>query len=164
MFNSLMLSYTRLPLALGEDGMLPSWMALKNRRGVPVVAIAVCGVAWALALSFTFERLIAIDLILYGASLILEFVALVVLRLKEPHLPRPFRVGSLTTTIAIGVGPTAMIVFAMYAARNERLAGIPALLFGLLVASAGPCFYWMSARFWGGRPRREVPVSDAGGG
>ena len=32
------------------------------------------------ALSFTFERLISIDLVLYGGALILEFVALVVLR------------------------------------------------------------------------------------
>ena len=39
-----------------------------------------------------FERLIIIDILLYGASLSLEFVALVVLRIREPELPRPFRV------------------------------------------------------------------------
>ena len=163
MFNALMLSYTRLPLTLAEDGMLPSWMAIKNRRGVPVLAIGICGLAWALALRFTFERLISIDLMLYGASLILEFIALVVLRIKEPNLERPFRVGNLAMAIAMGVGPTAMIVFAMYAARDERLAGMPALLFALLVASAGPGFYWISGRIWGGRPPREVPVLDVSG-
>ena len=163
MFNALMLSYTRLPLTLAEDGMLPAWLTVKNRRGVPVMALVICGLAWALALRFTFERLISIDLMLYGASLILEFVALVVLRLKEPNLRRPFQVGNLATAIAMGVGPTAMILFAMYAARDQRMAGMPALLFGLLVASAGPCFYWMSGKFWGGQPRQEIPVMDVTG-
>ena len=35
---------------------------------------------WALTVNLTFERLISIDLVLYGGSLILEFVALVVSR------------------------------------------------------------------------------------
>jgi amino acid transporter len=161
MFNSLTLSYTRLPLSLAEDGLLPSWLAVKNRRSVPVWAVAACGVGWALALRFTFERLISIDLILYGASLILEFVALVVLRFREPDLPRPFRAGNLAMAIAIGAGPTAMILFAIYAARDERLAGMPALLFALLVAGVGPCTYWLSGKLWGGRPRPEIQGMDA---
>jgi len=40
-------------------------------------------------LKLPFERLISIDLILYGSSLILEFLALIFLRLREPELPRP---------------------------------------------------------------------------
>ena len=47
----------------------------------------ICGLAWALALNLPFERLISIDLILYGSSLLLEFVALIVLRIREPQLP-----------------------------------------------------------------------------
>jgi amino acid transporter len=161
MFNSLTLSYTRLPLSLAEDGLLPSWLAVKNRRGVPVWAVAACGVGWALALRFPFERLISIDLILYGASLILEFVALIVLRFREPDLPRPFRAGNLAMAIAIGAGPTAMILFAIYAARDERLAGMPALLFALLVAGIGPCTYWLSGKLWGGRSRPEIQGMEA---
>ena len=149
MFNVLMMSYTRLPMALAEDGMLPSWLARTNKKGVPVAAILVCGVAWALALRFTFERLISLDLILYGASLILEFVALAVLRHKEPDLARPFRIKGRGMAVVVGIPPTALILFAMYAARDERMAGMPALLFGALVAAAGPCFYWMSRRSWG---------------
>ena len=60
--------------------------------GVPWVSVLLCAVAWALALNLSFERLISIDLVLYGAALILEFVALVVLRLREPSLPRPFKI------------------------------------------------------------------------
>ncbi len=59
------------------------------------MAVLACAVAWALALRFSFERLISLDLILYGGSLILEFVALIALRIREPRLERPFYAGAL---------------------------------------------------------------------
>jgi amino acid transporter len=150
MFNALTMSYARLPVALAEDGMLPPSLSRRNRKGVPWVAVLVCATAWALALQFSFERLISIDLMLYGGSLILEFVALVVLRLREPNLARPFRAGNLATVIALGVMPTALIIYAAFSARDERMAHMPALLFGLLVALAGPVFYWISRGAWSG--------------
>ena len=142
MFNALMLSYTRVPYALAEEGLLPKFVALKTKAGVPWVSVLLCSVAWALALNLSFERLISIDLVLYGAALILEFIALVVLRMREPALPRPFRIpGGIWGTVAIGVGPTLLIVFALWAARAERVAGLPALVFAALVAAAGPLIY-----------------------
>jgi amino acid transporter len=144
MFNALTMSYARLPMVLAEDGMLPTVLAQKNRRNVPWVAVLACAVAWALALNFTFERLISIDLILYGSSLILEFVALVVLRLREPNLDRPFRIGNLVTVCVIGAVPTALIVYADVASRHEHMAHMPALVLGALIAACGPLFYWLS--------------------
>jgi amino acid transporter len=144
MFNALTMSYARLPMVLAEDGMLPSSIAARNRFGVPWVSVLLCASAWALALQFGFERLISIDLILYGASLILEFISLVVLRFREPDLERPFRAGSLATAIALGVIPTALIIFAAFVSRNQRMAHMPALAFGLLVAAAGPLLYGLS--------------------
>jgi amino acid transporter len=158
MFNALVLSYTRLPVALAEDSMLPHWFAARNRHGAPWISVVICGLAWALALRFTFERLISLDLILYGSSLILEFVALIVLRFREPGLARPFRAGSLATTFALGAGPTALIIFAMYAAHQERMAHMPALIFGLLVAAAGPILYLISCKAYG---RHSLPDTDA---
>jgi amino acid transporter len=149
MFNALVLSYTRLPMVLAQDGMLPPWLALKNRRGVPWVSVIVCGMAWAAALGFSFEELISIDLILYGSSLILEFVALAVLRFKEPDLPRPFRAGNLFLACTLGIPPALLILYVMYAARDERMAHMPALLFGLIIGLAGPVFYWISRKLWG---------------
>ena len=146
MFNALVMSYTRVPYALAEEGLLPKVMERKNRWGVPWVSVVVCSVGWALALRLSFERLISIDLVLYGAALVLEFVALVVLRVKEPALVRPFRVpGGLWTATAIGVGPSLLIAFALWAARGERVAGLPALGFAAIVAAAGPVVY-LSAR------------------
>ncbi len=141
MFNALMLSYTRLPLAMARDGMLPSWLATQNKKGVPVAAVLVCAIGWALALRFSFERLISIDLILYGGSLILEFVALIVLRIREPNLPRPFRAGSFPLACLLGIAPTLLIGYALYAARDEKAVHLPALLFALIIACVGPIGY-----------------------
>jgi amino acid transporter len=142
MFNALMMSYTRVPYALAEEGLLPKVVAWKTAAGVPAVSVVLCSVAWALALKLSFERLISIDLVLYGAALMMEFVALVVLRVKEPELVRPFKVpGGLRGTVAVGVGPTLLIAFALWAARGERVAGLPALGFAAIVAATGPLVY-----------------------
>jgi amino acid transporter len=145
MFNALMMSYTRVPYALAEEGMLPKVVAWRTRTGVPWVSVVLCSVGWALALQMSFERLISIDLVLYGGALVLEFVALVVLRIKEPGLARPFRVpGGLLGAVAIGVGPTLLIGFALWAARDERVAGLPALAFAGIVAAAGSLVYFVA--------------------
>jgi len=127
---------------MAEDGLLPHALQRRTKLGVPWVSVLLCAAIWALALNFTFERLISIDLVLYGASLLLEFVALVVLRRREPHLVRPFRVpGGMAGAIAAGVGPALLIAFALWAARNERVLGLNALLFSALVGAAGAVVY-----------------------
>jgi len=146
MFNALVMSYTRLPMAMAEDGMLPQVVAKRNSRGVPWVSVLLCGLAWALALNLPFERLISIDLVLYGTSLLLEFVALVVLRISEPDMPRPFRAGSLAFTCLLGAGPAALIGYALYASRDEKIIGsVSALLFSVSVGLLGPLLYWLTA-------------------
>ena len=124
MFNALMMSYTRLPYALAEEGLLPKVLARRTRAGVPWVSVLLCAVAWALALRISFERLISIDLVLYGAALLLEFVALLVLRVREPGLLRPFRVpGGMGVRSRRVWGRRLLIGFALWAARGERVAG-----------------------------------------
>jgi amino acid transporter len=152
-FNSLMLSYTRVPYAMAEDGLLPSALLRRNRYRVPWVSVACCATIWALALRLSFERLISIDLVLYGASLLLEFVALVVLRVREPALERPFRVpGGMSGAVAVGVCPAGLIAFALWAARHERVLQLNALLFAILVGAAGVVVY-----FAGGVRSRKHP-------
>ena len=144
-FSALTLTLTRLPFAMAEDGLLPSILRKRTARGVPWVSVLACATCWALALGLTFERLISIDLVLYGGALILEFVALVILRSKEPLLVRPFRVpGGTLGTMLLGVGPTILIAFAMWSARDEHVFGMNALLFAALVAIVGAAIYGAS--------------------
>lgn len=146
MCNALMLSYTRLPVALARDGFLPRLLARHNRAGAPWVAIILCAFGWGLALNLTFERLISIDLVLYGGSLILEFVALAVLRWREPQLARPFRIaGGATACVLLGIPPTILIAVALLMARGERIAEMPALGLASAIALLGPVAYAIQA-------------------
>lgn len=145
MFNALSMSYTRLPMVMAEDRMLPAALACRNPRGVPWVSVLLCGIAWALALKLPFERLISIDLILYGTSLLLEFLALVVLRVREPHLERPFKAGNFPSACLLGVGPAILIGYALWASRSEKLIGsVSASLVAAAVGSLGVLFYWIT--------------------
>ncbi len=161
MFNALMMSYTRLPMAMAEVGMLPRVLARRNSLGVPWVSVLLCGLAWALALKLPFERLISIDLILYGSSLLLEFVALVVLRIREPNLRRPFKAGNLAFACLLGVGPAVLIAYALYASRNEKLFGsTSALLFASAVGVLGPLSYWFTSAPLLRRRLKAGPAAD----
>jgi amino acid transporter len=160
MFNALVMSYSRLPMAMAEDRMLPRFVARRNSRGVPWVSVILCGLAWALALKLPFEKLITIDIVLYGTSLMLEFVALVVLRLREPALARPFKTGNLACACLLGLGPAALMIYALYASRTDevKLGGesISALLFSLIVALLGPLLYRFATPRAG--RNREIPA------
>jgi amino acid transporter len=145
-FGNLTMSYTRLPHALAEDGFLPAVFTKRLRNGSPWVAILACGLCWALALGFTFERLITVDLVLWGLSLTLEFLALVVLRKREPLLARPFRIpGPDWVAVLLGLSPTALTVYALYASRSETVAGISAFAFSLTIAALGIPLYLLAA-------------------
>jgi amino acid transporter len=164
MFNALMMSYTRLPMAMAEDGLLPAFIARRNSREVPWVSVLLCGLAWALALNLKFERLISIDLILYGSSLLLEFVALVVLRVKEPDLPRPFKAGNFAFACSLGIGPAALIGYALYASRGEEISllhnPISSLIFSVAIGLLGPVIYWLTAGRFARRKLAAVSAAD----
>jgi len=108
-----------------------------------------------------FDRLVTLDVLLWGASLVLEFAALYVLRLKEPEAPRPFRVpGGRLGAASIGVLPTALLVLAGFEAEREQIAGMSVWLFGSLVMAAGILAYWICSR---SSARSPEPVSSPPG-
>jgi len=143
MFNCLVMSYSRLPLAMAQDGMLPSVFGkLQKKSRAPWVAIIVLAMGWAMCLGLGFARLVTIDILLYGASLVLEFVALAVLRFREPELPRPFKVpGGLFGAIAIGIPPALLLVFAVARADHESILGMSSFAFGMILIGAGVVAY-----------------------
>jgi amino acid transporter len=143
MFNALVMSYSRLPLAMAQDGMLPKVFAkLHPKSRAPWVAILALAVGWGLALNIGFERLVTLDIMIYGASLLLEFVALIVLRFREPELKRPFRVpGGMFGAFAVGIAPMLLLGFAIVRGEHESILGMSAFVFGLIVMGAGVVAY-----------------------
>jgi amino acid transporter len=151
MFNALLLSYSRLPLAMAVDGYLPAWLArCSPKTGVPIASVVVLSLAWATSLGLGFERLVLFDVTLYGLSLLLEFAALVALRLREPHLVRPFRIpGGVLALGLMGVPPMGLLGVAFWHERSARIAGVPALWVSTVFVFAGAPLY-----AWGNRRRR----------
>jgi amino acid transporter len=142
MFNALVMSYSRLPLAMAQDGMLPSFFGKLNRRRAPWVTIIALAIGWACCLGLGFARLVTIDILIYGLSLSLEFVALVALRIREPELARPFRVpGGILGAVAVGIAPVLLLGFALVRSQSERVAGMSSFAFGALVVAAGVVAY-----------------------
>jgi amino acid transporter len=154
MFNALLLSYSRLPLVLAQDGLFPAALARENpRTGAPVASILACAICWSATLGLGFERLVELDVALYGLALLLEFVALVVLRVREPDLRRPFRVpGGIAGAIALSLGPTALLGLALVdLLRGGHGHGL--WLAGVVIA-LGPIVYVIAQR----RARQAPPA------
>ncbi len=139
MFNALVMSYSRLPLAMAQDGMLPGIFAkLQKKSRAPWVAIIALAMCWAMCLGLGFARLVTLDILLYGFSLLLEFVALAVLRFREPNLARPFRVpGGLFGAIAIGIPPMLLLVFSIIRSEHEQVWNMSSFAFGMILIAAG---------------------------
>lgn len=148
MFNALVLSYSRLPLAMARDGMLPPVFAKVTKKNeTPWVSIVVCALCWLPCLILGFQRLVTLDIMLYGAALMLEFVTLVALRIREPHLRRAFRVpGGMAGAITCGIFPLALLVLSMVESEHETLWGINALLFGAIIILTGFAIYFFTRK------------------
>jgi amino acid transporter len=158
MFNALVMSYSRLPLAMARDGFLPKGFAKTSRRtNAPWVAILVCASCWGLCLGLGFRRLVTLDIMLYGASLMLEFVTLVALRIREPELKREFRVpGGLAGAILAGVFPLGLLGLALVESGRETILGMNGLAFGLMIMAAGFVSYLATKKFRGSALRPAV--------
>ncbi len=148
MFNALVMSYSRLPLAMAKDGMMPKVFGKVTRKNeTPWVAIVVLASCWALCLGLGFKRLVTLDIMLYGAALMLEFVTLVVLRVREPELKREFRVpGGMAGAITCGIFPLALLLLSLVESDRETILGMNGLLFGMIIVLAGFALYYATRK------------------
>jgi amino acid transporter len=159
MFNALVLSYSRLPLAMARDGMLPKvFSKVTKQNATPWVSIVVCAICWMPCLVLGFKRLVTLDIMLYGAALMLEFVTLVALRIREPKLRRSFRVpGGLAGAVTCGLFPLALLILAVVESEHESILGMNGLVFGVLIILAGFGIYFATGKL-GIRHAHEVSM------
>jgi amino acid transporter len=123
LLSALLCTSSRVPYAMAARGWLPAALArLHPRHATPWIAIVVNALGVALLIPFSFQELIQVDMFLYAAALILEFAALVWLRMKQPQMPRPYRVpGGIPGAVALSVPPVALCILSI------ALADLPTL-------------------------------------
>jgi amino acid transporter len=136
LLNALLCTSARVPFAMAERGMLPSWLrALHARHGTPWTAILVNSAGVSLLIPFSFQELIELDMFLYAAALILEFAALAWLRFKQPEMARPYRVPfGIGGVIAISLPPVALCLISIALSSDAtRYASLGGIAIGLIV-------------------------------
>ena len=148
MFNSLLLAYSRIPLSVAQDRLLPRWLAVVDARGVPVRSILLASTIYSALALLPFGELISADVLLYALALGLEFAALIQLRRTEPALRGPFRlpVGRTGLTL-LALCPMIVLIGVTFLEFRDGEFGGRALLIALVAAGAGPFVYsWLNRR------------------
>src|SRR5437016_3459045 len=142
LFNALLLAYSRIPLVLAQDGLLPAALAVTDERGTPRNAVLVSALAYSGFALIPFGGLLAGDVLLYSAALALEFGALLRLRRAEPELRGAFRVPlGVPALAALGVLPILLILSAVGLEIQSREIGLPGVLVAGVLAAVGPVAY-----------------------
>ena len=106
--NAILLMVQRIPCSMARDGLAPARLGDLNAGGTPSLSLFF---AWAATVTLiatgTFERAIAIAAFYYVFQYGMAFISVIVMRLREPDAPRPYRawgypvVPVLLTVIAI---------------------------------------------------------------
>jgi APA family basic amino acid/polyamine antiporter len=121
--NATLLQSPRILFAMARDRLVPGWVASVNRGGTPAVALLIGTlVASLLALSGSFDTLVSISSFLMVAVYLSGFMALFLLRAREPNLPRPFRAWAYPFgNLAVLVASAAFLVSSVIADFKDAL-------------------------------------------
>ena len=139
LLNSTVLTTTRMPFALAEDGYLPPFLTRKHPRyGTPWIAILISAAISASLAIHTLGQLISIYVWLRAATTVLTVLSAWGMRRKSPELPRAFRVpgGNIGLVYVIAL-PIVMTYVAI------RYSDPIALRYGPWALGAGPVVYFV---------------------
>ena len=145
LFNSQLLYVSRLPFAMACDGWLPSFLSRTSEKtGVPVNALVASSIVSAIFCALPFGKLVIIDILLYTLELSLEFVALMVLRKKEPDLERPFKIrGGFPVLILITIAPALFAAAVIIATVSDPEADRKQIAIVLGAMVSGVVLYFL---------------------
>ncbi len=141
--NATVLTSTRMPFAMAEDGYLPAALTAKHSRyGTPWIAILVSSLIYGLLAFHTLTQLITVYMWLRIATTVLTVLAVWRLRQVKPELPRPFRIpwGRAGLLYVVGA-PIVMSGVALLG--SDRFA----LRWGPVAIVLGPVAYLVTRKF-----------------
>ena len=158
LFNALLLSYSRVPFVIADDGLLPAPLARTDANGTPRNAVLVSALIYSAFVLIPFGSLVVADVLLYSLALSLEFASLVALRRREPDLRGAFRIplGTRPVTILAAL-PMLVLVIVIYLSFRDGEYGLPALGGAIVAIVLGPLFYHLGARTLKRRTEKGEP-------
>lgn len=143
LFNSLLLSSTRIFSTMAEDKLLPDMFARihKNYR-TPHVAIIFLAIVYSLLVLVGFHKLVIYDVFLYLVAMFLEAIALIVLRERNPNVQTNFKIPFGKIGIYSIVAVACLIIVVMVLINLLNLTGsVHGSLLSLFLLLNGIPFY-----------------------
>jgi APA family basic amino acid/polyamine antiporter len=153
--HGLILAGPRVYYAMARDGLFFRKVGEINKKGVPGFAIAVQGI-WAilLCLSGTYSNLL--DYVIFAVLIFfsLTILAIFVLRIKRPDIPRPYKAFGYPVIPAVYILTTSFIMVILLIYKpNYTFPGLIIVLLGIPV-------YYLWKRY--SRDRITTPDGDIG--
>ncbi|MBB2910012.1 ethanolamine permease [Streptosporangium becharense] len=141
-FFSIIYAYSRQLFALSRAGYLPRWLSVTGRRHTPYLALIVPATVGFLLASLTMDGDLLIQIAVFGAtvSYVLMMLSHIVLRRREPDMPRPYRTpgGVVTTGVALVLALAAVVATFLV---DVKAALITAGIFVVCLA-----YFWFYSR------------------
>lgn len=148
--HGIIIGYSRQTFALARAGYLPRFLSNLSKRGVPhwgLIVPGIIGIVSAGSASFANALII---LSVFGAITMycLSLISLFVLRKKEPHMERPFKVSyPVVPGIALFLGIISFFCVLKYSVLTTNLPlfgiEIPLIAVILFVFGAGSIYYFL---------------------
>ena len=149
LLNNVLLMGSRVLYAFGRDGFFTHKAAAVSASGTPRVALALTSVAAVvLILSGTFAQTIALAAVLFLLYYVSAFMAVFVLRYREPLRPRPYKAFGYPFSTAIVLAGS--VLFLIAALVQDPRSG---LIAAVILAGCVPIYAWIVRR------RRAGPSS-----
>jgi amino acid transporter len=136
LLNSTVLTTTRMPFAMAEDGYLPSALTRRHPRyGTPWLAIVLSAVIYGLLAWQSLAQLISVYIWLRSATTVLTVLSAWKLRRTRPEMPRAFRIpGGQMGLLYVVAAPVVMAIVALVGSdRFALIGGTIAMLLGPVV-------------------------------
>ena len=144
---SLLLGYSRVPYAAARDGNYFRFLAAVHpRHGIPHRSLVALGLVGALFCFFSLAQVITMLVI---TRILLQFslqqVGVILLRIRRPDLPRPFRIPLYPLPPLVAMAGFAFMLFDPRRAQAKGGSGLFELYGAIAIAISGTAIYLLRA-------------------
>jgi len=139
LLNGTVLTTTRMPFAMAQDGYLPHILTRRHSRyGTPWIAVVASAIIYGLLARHSLTQLISVYIWLRSATTVLTVLSAWKLRRLRPDMPRAFHVpGGRAGLLYVVVAPVVMAILALLGSDRFAVIG------GSIAMLLGPAVYWL---------------------
>lgn len=140
--SSMIMAGPRVSQVMGEDIKTLKFLSVKNKNGIPVIAIIVQScITLLLIFTSSFEKVLTYVGFTLNLFTFLTVLGLFILRIKKPEIPRPYKTWGYPVTPVIFLLLSGWTLFFLLKEKTMES------LYGLGTVGIGLIFYFVNSRF-----------------